>query len=346
MDFTKGDTMHVTTIGVDLAKNVFQIHGVDQCGKPVLKKRLSRTGFVQFMAKLPPCLVGMEVCGSANHWIRTLEGLGHTVKLMSPQFVKPYVKTNKNDCNDTEAICEAVQRPTMRFVAPKTLAQQDLQNLHRVRQRWIATRTALVNQTRGLLAEYGLVLPRQVAAIRQHLPQLLDDPASLLTPLSRTTFRGLYEELVGLDERIRMIDRQLQTLGMGQEPCRRLMQIEGIGPVIATAMIAAVTDPTTFKNGRQLAAWLGLVTRQYSSGHTQRLLGISKRGDRYLRTLLIHGARSVVTRAGTKTDARSQWIQAKRQQRGMNRACVALANKNARIIWALLSKGESYRQSA
>lgn len=346
MDFTKGDTMHVTTIGVDLAKNVFQIHGVDQYGKPVLKKRLSRTGFVQFMAKLPPCLVGMEVCGGANHWSRTLDGLGHTVKLMSPQFVKPYVKTNKNDCNDAEAICEAVQRPTMRFVAPKTLAQQDLQNLHRVRQRWIATRTALVNQTRGLLAEYGLVLPRQVAAIRQHLPQLLDDPASLLTPLSRTTFRGLYEELVGLDERIRMIDRQLQTLGMGQEPCRRLMQIEGIGPVIATAMIAAVTDPTTFKNGRQLAAWLGLVPRQYSSGHTQRLLGISKRGDRYLRTLLIHGARSVVTRAGTKTDARSQWIQAKRQQRGMNRACVALANKNARIIWALLSKGESYRQSA
>ena len=338
--------MHVTTIGVDLAKNVFQIHGVDQYGKPVLKKRLSRTGFVQFMAKLPPCLVGMEVCGGANHWSRTLDGLGHTVKLMSPQFVKPYVKTNKNDCNDAEAICEAVQRPTMRFVAPKTLAQQDLQNLHRVRQRWIATRTALVNQTRGLLAEYGLVLPRQVAAIRQHLPQLLDDPASLLTPLSRTTFRGLYEELVGLDERIRMIDRQLQTLGMGQEPCRRLMQIEGIGPVIATAMIAAVTDPTTFKNGRQLAAWLGLVPRQYSSGHTQRLLGISKRGDRYLRTLLIHGARSVVTRAGTKTDARSQWIQAKRQQRGMNRACVALANKNARIIWALLSKGESYRQSA
>ena len=346
MDFTKGDTMHVTTIGVDLAKNVFQIHGVDQYGKPVLKKRLSRTGFVQFMAKLPPCLVGMEVCGGANHWSRTLDGLGHTVKLMSPQFVKPYVKTNKNDCNDAEAICEAVQRPTMRFVAPKTLAQQDLQNLHRVRQRWIATRTALVNQTRGLLAEYGLVLPRQVAAIRQHLPQLLDDPASLLTPLSRTTFRGLYEELVGLDERIRMIDRQLQTLGMGQEPCRRLMQSEGIGPVVATAMIAAVTDPTTFKNGRQLAAWLGLVPRQYSSGHTQRLLGISKRGDRYLRTLLIHGARSVVTRAGTKTDARSQWIQAKRQQRGMNRACVALANKNARIIWALLSKGESYRQSA
>ena len=346
MDFTKGDTMHVTTIGVDLAKNVFQIHGVDQYGKPVLKKRLSRTGFVQFMAKLPPCLVGMEVCGGANHWSRTLDGLGHTVKLMSPQFVKPYVKTNKNDCNDAEAICEAVQRPTMRFVAPKTLAQQDLQNLHRVRQRWIATRTALVNQTRGLLAEYGLVLPRQVAAIRQHLPQLLDDPASLLTPLSRTTFRGLYEELVGLDERIRMIDRQLQTLGMSQEPCRRLMQSEGIGPVVATAMIAAVTDPTTFKNGRQLAAWLGLVPRQYSSGHTQRLLGISKRGDRYLRTLLIHGARSVVTRAGTKTDARSQWIQAKRQQRGMNRACVALANKNARIIWALLSKGESYRQSA
>ncbi|MDR4488231.1 MAG: IS110 family transposase [Nitrospirales bacterium] len=338
--------MHVTTIEVDLAKNVFQIHGVDQCGKPVLKKRLSRRGFAQFMAKLPPCLVRMEVCGGANHWSRTLEGWGHTVKLMSPQFVKPYVKTNKNDCNDAEAICEAVQQPTMRFVAPKTLAQQDLQNLHWVRQHWMAARTALVNQTRGLRAEYGLVLPRQVAAIRQHLPQLLDDPASPLTPLSRTTFRGLYEELVGLDERIRMIDRQVQTLGMSHEPCRRLRQIEGVGPVMATAMIAAVTDPTTFKHGRQLAAWLGLVPRQCSSGHTQRLLGISKRGDRYLRTLLIDGARSVVTHVGTKTDARSQWIQAKRQQRGMNRTCVAVANKNARIIWALLTKGESYRRVA
>ena len=201
--------MHVTTIEVDLPKSVFQIHGVDDTGKAVLKKRVSRTGFVPFMAKLPPCLVGMEVCDGANHWSRTLEGWGHTVKLMSPQFVKPYVKTNKNDCNDAEAICEAVQRPTMRFVAPKTLAQQDLQNLHRVRQCWMVARTALVNQTRSLLAEYGLVLPRQVAAIRQHLPQLLDDPASPLTPLSRTTFRGLYEELVGLDEQIRMIDRQV-----------------------------------------------------------------------------------------------------------------------------------------
>lgn len=338
--------MHTTTIGVDLAKSVFQIHGVDKQGKTILKKRLSRTAFIKFMTQLPACLIGMEVCGGANYWSRTLEGLGHTVRLMSPQFVKPYVKTNKNDSNDAEAICEAVQRPTMRFVPPKTVAQQDLQNLHRIRQRWVGARTAVVNQIRGLLAEYGLILPKQVGTVRQHLPRLLDETASPLTPLGRDTFRELYEELAGFDERIRRMDRQLRALGMSQEPCRRLMQIEGVGPLIATAIIAAISDPATFKNGRQLAAWLGLVPRQYSSGHTQRLLGISKRGDRYLRTLLIHGARSVVTRVGTKTDTRSQWIQTKRQQRGMNRTCVAVANKNARIIWALLAKGEPYRRAA
>lgn len=232
---------------------------------------------------------------------------------MSPQFVKPYVKTNKNDYNDAEAICEAVQRPTMQFVSPKTIGQQSVQNLHRVRQRLISSRTALVNQIRGLLAEYGIVLAKQVGAVREHLPHLLEEVGHELTPLGRATFQALYEELRGLDQRIRQLDRQLSTLARTQESCRRLMQIEGVGPLIATAIVAAVTDPTTFKNGRQLAAWLGLVPRQYSSGHTQKLLGIRKRGDRYLRTLLIHGARSVVTRVGTKTDARSQWIQAKRQ---------------------------------
>ena len=281
--------MDVTTIGVDLAKNVFQIHGVNQHGKVLLKKRLSRSNFRRFMATLAPCLIGLEVCGGANYWYRTLRAFGHEVRLMSPQFVKPYVKTNKNDFNDAEAICEAVQRPTMRFVTPKTIAQQDLQNVHRVRQRLVSARTALVNQIRGLLAEYGLILPRQVGTLRQHLPSLLEDATNELTPLGRATFRQLYEELVGLDERIRQIHEQLKTFAVTHEPCQRLMHIEGVGPLTATALVAAVADPTTFKNGRQLAAWLGLVPRQYSSGHTQKLLGISKRGDRYLRTLLIHG---------------------------------------------------------
>lgn len=338
--------MTVTTIGIDLAKRVFQVHGVDQHGTCVLRKRLSRSELVPFIAKLPPCRIGMEVCGGANYWSRRFRGFGHEVRLMSPQFVKPYVKTNKNDTNDAEAICEAVSRPTMRYVIPKTIDQQDLQSLHRVRQRLIQSRTALVNQIRGLLAEYGLVVPKHIGPLRRQLPTFLADSTNELTPLGRETFAQLYDELVASDTRIHQIDTRLKQWCSANEVCQRLLQLEGIGPLIATAIVAAVGDPLAFKNGRQLAAWLGLVPRQRSSGDRCLLLGISKRGDRYLRTLLIHGARAVVWRAGTKTDARSRWIANKRACRGINRTCVAVANKNARIIWALLAKGEAYRKAA
>lgn len=268
------------------------------------------------------------------------------MRLISPQFVKPYVKSNKNDFNDAEAICEAVLRPTMRFVPPKTVAQQDLQNMHRVRRRLIGARTALVNQIRGLLAEYGVVVPKQVSPLRRALPRLIEDLTNDLTPLARTTFTALYEELRAVDARVTTVDRELKEYCAQDERCQRLTAIEGIGPLTATAMIAAVADPRVFKNGRHLAAWLGLVPRQCSSGGKSRLLGISKRGDRYVRTLLIHGARAVVVRAGAKPDARSRWIAEKRRQRGTNRACVAVANKNARIIWALLAHDTCYHKAA
>ncbi len=262
-------------------------------------------------------------------------GAGHEVRLISPQFVKPYVKSNKNDFNDAEAICEAVLRPTMRFVPPKTVAQQDLQNMHRVRRRLIGARTALVNQIRGLLAEYGVVVPKQVSPLRRALPRLIEDLSNDLTSLARRTFTALSEELRAVDARVTTVDRELKAYCAQDERCQRLTAIEGVGPLTATAMIAAVADPRVFKNGRHLAAWLGLVPRQCSSGGKSRLLGMSKRGDRSVRTLLIHGARAVVVRAGAKPDARSRWIAEKRRQRGTNRACVAVANKNARIIWAV-----------
>jgi transposase len=338
--------MQVTTMGIDLAKQVFQVHGIDTRGIVLLKKRLTRSALRTFMANLPSCRVGMEVCGGANYWSRQFRAYGHDVRLMSPQFVKPYVKSNKNDCNDAEAICEAVSRPTMRFVAPKTVAQQDLQGLHRIRQRLVQSRTALINQIRGLLAEYGITVPQQAAQLRRRLPVILEDPTNELMPLGRELFGDLARELAGLNERITQVEARIKHLFAENEVCQRLAQVEGVGPLIATAMVAAVSDPRAFKNGRQLAAWLGLVPRQRSSGNTHLLLGISKRGDRYLRTLLIHGARSVVARVPAKKDSRSRWIVEIQRRRGTNRTCVAVANKNARILWALMAKGEMYRQVA
>lgn len=338
--------MQVTTIGIDLAKQVFQVHGVDAHGKAVLKKRLSRSTLGRFMANVPPCRVGLEVCGGAHYWSRQFRAFGHDVRLMSPHFVKPYVKSQKNDYTDAEAICEAVSRPTMRFVAPKTVAQQDLQGLHRVRQRRIQHRTALINQIRGLLMEYGITIPQQIGQLRRRLPAILEDPTNELTGLGRELFGDLYRELVALDAQLVQVEARITQIFTTNALCQRLAHVEGVGPLIATAMVAAVGDPTAFQNGRQLAAWLGLVPRQQSSGGKHRLLGISKRGDRYLRTLLIHGARAVVARAPAKTDARSRWIAATQRRRGTNRACVALANKNARILWVLMAKGEDYRRAA
>ena len=338
--------MKVTTIGLDIAKQVFQVHGADKTGRTVVRRKLRRSEVARYFSEQPPCLVGIEASGSAHYWARVLGGLGHTVRLMAPQFVKPYVKSNKNDANDAEAICEAVTRPSMRFVPQKTVEQQDLQCLHRVRSRLVSCRTQLVNQIRGLLAEYGIVLPQHPGQVRRGLPTVLEDAENQLTGFGRELFHILYEELVQLDEKIGDADDRIQTAFQRTPDCQRIAAVEGVGPLIATAIVAAISNGRAFENGRQFSAWLGLVPRQNSSGGKSRLLGISKRGDTYLRTLLIHGARSVVYRAKTKSDKRSLWINDKQQRLGTSKACVAVANKNARIIWSLIAREQEYRRAA
>lgn len=330
--------MNIKRIGIDLAKQVFQVHGVDNQEKAVLRKQLRRTQMLDFFKKLPPCLIGMEACGSAHYWGRELQKQGHTVKLMAPQFVKPYVKSNKNDANDAEAICEAVARPSMRFVAIKTIAQQDIQAIHRIRSELVQQRTAKGNQIRGLLAEYGLVVGRRVDVLRTALPLLLGDAENGLTIDFRALLEGLRQDLIKLGERVDEMDKKIKLLASNNTEAKRLLQIPGIGPITATALVCAIGDGKQFKRGRDLAAWLGLTPRQHSSGGKDRLLGISKRGDAYLRTLLIHGARAVLRVSGDKDDPRSRWLQNLCGRRNKNIAAVALANKNARIVWALLTK--------
>jgi transposase len=334
--------MNIKRVGIDLAKQVFQVHGVDYQDKVVLRKQLRRNQLLSYFATLPPCLIGMEACGGAHHWARELQKLGHTVKLIAPQFVKPYVKSNKNDANDAEAICEAVGRPTMRFVSVKTIAQQDLQAIHRIRSELVRQRTAKVNQIRGFLAEYGLVVGRQVATLRRALPELLEDAENGLSFDFRALLEDLRQDLIRLDERVSEMDKKIHTLAHSMPAAKLLQSIPGIGPMIATAIVCAVGDGKQFKRGRDLAAWLGLTPRQQSSGGKDRLLGISKRGDTYLRTLLNQGAKSVLKVVDKKTDPRSLWLQNLCARKHKNIAAVALANKNARIAWALLSNETSY----
>jgi len=335
--------MNIKRIGIDLAKQVFQLHGVDSHEKAVLRKKLKREQMLPFFRDLPPCLIGMEACSGAHFWARELQKLGHTVKLMAPQFVKPYVKANKNDANDAEAICEAVSRPTMRFVTIKTVAQQDLQACHRIRSELVQQRTAKVNQIRGLLAEYGIILGQRIDVLRKALPNVLEDAENGLTGDFRVLLQGLQEDLQILDERVAVMDKRIQSLANNNPAAKRLLDIPGMGPITATALISAVGDAKQFKKGRDMAAWLGLTPQQHSSGGKERLLGISKRGDAYLRTLLIHGGRSVLKVAGQKDDARSRWLQSLSERRHKNIAAVALANKNARIAWALLTKDIDYQ---
>ena len=334
--------MNIKRVGIDLAKQVFQVHGVDYQDKVVLRKQLRRNQLLSYFATLPPCLIGMEACGGAHHWARELQKLGHTVKLIAPQFVKPYVKSNKNDANDAEAICEAVGRPTMRFVSVKTIAQQDLQAIHRIRSELVRQRTAKVNQIRGFLAEYGLVVGRQVATLRRALPELLEDAENGLSFDFRALLEDLRQDLIRLDERVAEMDKKVHTLADSMPAAKLLQSIPGIGPISATAIVCAVGDGKQFKRGRDLAAWLGLTPRQQSSGGKDRLLGISKRGDTYLRTLLIQGAKSVLKVVDKKTDPRSLWLQNLCARKHKNIAAVALANKNARIAWTLLSNETSY----
>lgn len=333
----------IKVLGIDLAKQSFQVHGVDETSQVVFKKKLSRKQLSAFTANLSPCLIGLEACGGAHHWVRTLTELGHTVRMIAPQFVKPYVKSNKNDAVDAEAICEAVQRPNMRFVPAKRLEQQDIQSLHRVRSQLIARRTAQANQIRGLLLEYGIVIPKGIAYVRKEIPAILEEGENALTVLFRELLSELYDEMVHLDDRIASIEKKLAAISVAHEDCQRLLTIPGVGLLTATALIAAIGDITVFNNGRELAAWLGLVPRQHSTGGKPTLLGISKRGDSYLRTLLIHGGRSVVRVAHRHQDKRSRWIDEIKQRRGENISNVAVANKNARIAWALLTNKEDYR---
>lgn len=335
--------MNIKRIGLDLAKQVFQVHGVDYQDKAVLRKKLKREPVLAYFANLPPCIVGMEACGGSHHWARELQKLGHTVRLIAPQFVKPYVKGNKNDANDAEAICETVGRPHMRFVAVKTVAQQDVQAVHRIRSELVRQRTAKVNQIRGLLTEYGVAVGKRVETLRRVLPELLEGVDNGLSFDFRVLLEALRQDLIYLDKRVADMDKRLHGLADNDPAIRRLQAIPGIGPITATALVCAAGDGKQFKRGRDLAAWLGLTPRQHSSGGKDKLLGISKRGDAYLRTLLIHGARSVLKVAGNKDDPRSRWLQNLCGRRHNNIAAVALANKNARIAWALLSTWADYR---
>lgn len=334
--------MYIKRVGLDLAKNVFEVCGVDEQERVTLRKTLSRRQVLKFFARLEACVVGMESCGSAHYWARELQKLGHEPRLMAPQFVAPYRKNDKNDRNDALAICEAAGRPTMRFVPVKSAEQQAVLTVHRVRALRVSERTALVNQVRGLLSEYGVVLAQGVATVRRGLPEVLDDGDNDLPVLAREVFAELYARLSALDQEIVRYDHWIEKLARASEPAQRLMQVEGVGPLTATALVASVGDARQFANGRQFAAWLGLVPRQHSSGGKARHGRITKRGDRYLRTLLVHGARALMRHLSDRADRKSCWVRALHERRGFNKATVALAAKHARIIWALLAHGQRY----
>lgn len=335
--------MKITTVGIDIAKSVFHVVAVTDRGTVVKKKQLKRKELLAFIAQLEPCRIALEACGGAHYWAREFTKLGHEVKLIAPHYVKPYVKGNKNDYHDAEAIAEAAQRPNMRFVPIKTQEQQDIQALHRLRERSVKERTALANQIRGLLAEYGIVIRLGLTAVRKALPEILEDGENGLTPRGRACFAQLYDELIQIDAQCARYEQQIVQINQEHAVCRRLDEVIGIGPITATATYAAAGSAREFRNGRHFSAWLGLVPKQHSSGGKDTLLGISKRGNAYLRTLFIHGARAVLRTAATKNDRFSRWANALHARRGHNRACVAVANKLARIAWVVMAKGEAYR---
>ena len=330
-------------IGIDLGKRSFHVYGNTPVGQSTIDRQITRKQLRALFITLPPSIVAMEACASAHYWGRTAKQAGHEVRLMAPQFVKPYVKSNKNDRLDAQAIWEAVQRPNMRFVAVKTLEQHDIQSLHRIRSRVVKNRTALTNQIQGLLLEYGLTTRPGRQTLRRHIPEILEDAENGLTIRFRQMLAELYRELVQLDERVTHLDDQVNQVVKSNKDCQRLMTIPGVGPLGATALYAAIGDINLFKNGRELAAWLGLVPRQYSTGGKPRLLGISKRGDVYLRTLLIHGARAALRVIDKKQDKRSLWAQDVIVRRNKNIAAVAMANKTARVAYAMLKHQDDYR---
>lgn len=338
--------MTIKMLGIDLAKNVFQLFGTDAEGQCVLQRRVRRESLLPLIETLPRCKIGIEACTGAFYWQRRFEALGHDVKIIAPQYVKPFLKHQKNDRNDAEAICTALRQPNMRFVPKKTVEQQDIQTLHRARQRLVNHRTALVSQMRGILLDRGIAFGQSISRARRMIPEILADSDNDLTELCRESLDTLLAFLHEIDARIGHFDRRIDQVFRESEACQRVARIRGVGPKTATAMIAAVGDAREFENGRHMAAWLGLVPRQHSSGDRRILMGISKRGDRHLRTLLVHGARAVVRTAANKSDPFSAWVNAVRERRGMNRAIVAVANKNARVIWALLRRNEEFRPAS
>jgi transposase len=343
----------LTIIGVDIAKNFIQLHGIDSKGKPVLKKRVKRENFLTFTSNLPNCLIGMEACGGAHHWATELGKQGFTVKLMSPRKVKKYVENNKNDANDAAACAEAVGRASMQFVPVKTSTQLDIQALHRVRSFYLKQRTALMNMMRGLLLEIGIAIPKGKAALTNKMNILLSDENCELNEKSKILFKELFKSLKKLSEEVDAHTGTLKKLSDEDESCKRITTLPGVGPITSTALIAKIGNGSEFRNGRELSAYLGLTPKQNSSGEKQRLLGISKHGDRYVRQLLIHGGRSSLKAAMKKNketgefekqDEHSEWIRNLAERIGRNKTSVAIANKNARMVVALL-KNEAVFQA-
>ena len=338
--------MQITTIGLDIAKRVFQVHGADAGGKGQLRRKLQRADVLTFFASLPPCLVGIEACSTAHHWAREIRALGHEVRLMPASYVKPYVKRGKTDAADAEAICEAVTRPTMRFVPIKSAEQQAVLMLHRTRDLLVRQRTMLVNALRGHMAELGIIAPQGISRVGDLLAVLMGEDGAKLPRLARQALQGLAAELEAVGDRVKQIDAAIMAWHKENEASRRLATIPGIGPITASAIVATVTDPAQFQSARQFAAWIGLVPKQNSSGGKERQSGISKQGDRYLRRLLVLGATAVIRHARTKATAETAWLRSVLDRRPVRLASVAQANKTARIVWALLARGETYRAPA
>lgn len=343
--------MKITTVGLDLAKSAFQVHCADADGKPVVRRKLRRSQVAGFFAQLPACLIGLEACASAHHWARTLQAFGHEVRLIPPQYVKPFVKTNKNDAVDAEAICEALMRPTMRFAPVKSVEQQAVLSLHRARELLVRQRTMVSNALRGHCAEFGLVAAQGTGNVRKLIGIIDDSDDDRLPDLARQALGCLVEQLHTLQTQIASLERKLMAWHRANEASRRLVAIPGVGVMTATALVATIGDASQFHSGRQLAAWLGLVPKQNSSGGKERLGRISKRGDGYLRRLLVHGARAVLrwSRGSNKcgpSQGRTAWQLSLLARRPTNVVLVAMANKTARVVWAMLTRGEIYRPEA
>lgn len=333
---------NVTLLGIDLAKDVFQLHGVNEHGKKIFGKKVSRAELPKLIAKLPSCKIAMEACGSANYWSRKFMSYGHQVSQISPQHVKPFVQGNKNDKNDARAIVIAAQQDDMPTVSIKTIEQQEVQMLHRYRESLVQDRTALANRIRGYLRELGLFLPKGLSQVRKQVPLFLEDAENELTFEMREMLANCHKKLLDLDKEIEQYTQKIERFCKQNAICERLMKLSGVGPMIASIVYATMGSPTNFKNGRHFAAFLGLVPKEHSSGGKQCLMSISKRGDRYIRSLLIHGGRSVVKNSANKTDYLNCWVQRVHKERGYNKAAVAVANKNARHMWAIMAYDDKY----